>query len=190
MNQKIIEEIENEILNMYKSFEKKLKQQEEQFEKISNFYEEKIENLDIQINQNYSIIKNNMDKSRNSEFIFNNINFKESEIITKENILKDNNNNIMFSVEPIKAKNKIIISKEREKCELFTAFNLGNNHPIIIWTIKQKPNIINIQWNNDENNEIKAHNNEINDLQYFHNENIEENNDYIISLSKKDEDTF
>ena len=73
-------------------------------------------------------------------FMINNIN--DTEIINTDNILKENNNNIKFPVEPINDKNKIIFNKEREKCELFTAFNLGNNHLIIVWTIKQKPNII------------------------------------------------
>ena len=168
IGQKNIEEIENEILNMYLSFKNSLNKQEE--EKTSS------KNFDV-----------NKFKINTFSLMINNINPK---IIKKENILKENNNNIMFSAEPINNKKKIIINKEREKCELFTAFNLSNNHLIIAWTINQKPNIINIQWNNEDKNEIKAHNNEINSLQYFHNENILENNDYILSLSKNDEDTI
>ena len=179
MNQKNIEEIENGILNMYMSLEKRLNIQEEQLEKI------KRNEIKITSNKKFDI---NKLKINTFSFTINNID--DSKIIRKENILKENNNNIIFSGEPIYGKNKIIINKEREKCDLFTAFNLGNNHAIIAWTIKQKPNIINIQWNNEDKNEIKAHYNEINSLQYFHNENIQENNDYIISLSKNDEDTF
>ena len=184
MNHKNIEEIENEILNMHKSFENELNILEQKIEKLSN------ELIEMSNNKSSSIKNFDMNKFEIITFGFMINNINDNEIINIDNILKENNNNIKFPVEPINDKNKIIFNKEREKCELFTAFNLGNNHLIIVWTIKQKPNIINFQWNNDDRNEIEAHNNEINSLQYFHNENIKDNNDYIISLSKNDEDTF
>ena len=196
LNEENIGEIEDEILNMYKNIEQlknKLKIRDEEFEKLKIQFQRiealkqliKDKTIDNTIPIRYTILDDNED-------IYNykvNINKKEP-LVQTNNLLKDNNNNIIFSVRPICEKKAIKINKENEKCELFTAFNLGNNHPVIVWTIKSKNNIINIQWNNNEQNELKAHNNKIDSLQYFHNENIPENNDFIISLSQNDEDTL
>ena len=84
--------------------------------------------------------------------------------------------------------NKIIVN---EKCEIFISFQLKNDHPIIAWITRSRKNEINLQ---NLNKNIKsttiAHTTLINCLQYFHNENINEKNDYIISFSEKDEKTF
>ena len=121
-------------------------------------------------------------------------NFNENRSINnsihkEENIFKENNNTILFG-DPEEYKEKIIISKENEKCEIFTAFNLPNNHTIIAWTTKNKENIIKIRFNDGNIKQKEAHKKNINCLQYFHNEYLLENNNYIISLSENDEENL
>ena len=124
--------------------------------------------------------KNNIS---NNTIIENSIN--NSKHMKKENIFKENNNTIKFG-EPKEYQDKFIISNE--KCEIFTAFNLPNGHPIIAWTNKNKFNIINIQFNDSNTKQKEAHKSKINCLQYFHNEYSSKN--YIISLAENDEENI
>ena len=137
-------------------------------------------NISFVFNNNSNYENNNKDKNNNNNNFINNDN--------EDIIYKDNNNTILFSGEPIKNNEKIPISDKNEKCEIFTAFQLSQ-YPIVVWTIKNRNNEINIKnLKNQKQNFVKGHKYQINSLQYFHNENIEENNDYIISLSRKDEE--
>ena len=142
-------------------------------------------NNDNNINNNYveqSYMNNNVNES-------NFINIKQS-----ENIFKDNNNIISFKDAPITVKEEKIINKEKEECDIFTAFKTPNNVPIIAWTIKKhenNPHSIYVKnMNTKTEYHIEAHKKLINCLQYFHNENIQENeeNNFIISLSKNDDE--
>ena len=231
LNDKNIGEIEEEILNMYNSYESLesyLKAQDKKIEELKQNYDKRIEKLESIIKSdkysvktvNTSSVPNNeienkvesekiqnsleggecIDKSFISEYSVgynsiasksNNNNIIESSInnsiIQKENIYKENNNTIKFG-EPKEYQDKFIISNE--KCEIFTAFNLPNGHPIIAWTIKKKDNIINIQFNDGNKKQKEAHKKKINCLQYFHNEYLSNNNDYIISLSENDEENI
>ena len=92
---------------------------------------------------------------------------------------------------PFGYENKNIINTKNEKCEIFIAFQLQNEHPIIAWTAKSRKNEINIEnlFNNLKSS-ILVHTSQINCLQYFHNENIDEKNDYIITFSENDEKAF
>ena len=103
-------------------------------------------------------------------------------------ILKENNNNISFQNEPNNFSKEIIISEEKDECENFTAFSNMNQNSIIVWTIKLK-GILNIyDFKKELLTKQEAHSNNINCVQYFHEHNIKK--DYIISLSKLDEDTL
>ena len=141
-------------------------------------------NKENKLNNN---INNNINKDYKKNISENGINlFKVHEI----NIFKENNNTIKYSRIPIGYNKKIILNEENQQCEIFTAFQLPNGHAIITFTIKSRNNeIIIMHLNNDKNKSItKAHKSQINCLQYFHNENIDEKNDYIISLSENDKD--
>ena len=143
---------------------------------------------------NFSIdSENNIDSINKMTSINNYNNIYNS---NSENIFKENNNTITYSCEPIQLNDeKIINYNKMEKCDIFTAFNLPNNSSIIVWTIKEENNtsqfFINIKNTNYDNNEeeifnVNAHKKQINNLQYFHNEH--NNNDFIISLSKNDDE--
>ena len=202
MNQKNIEEIEEEILKMYKDLEKSNEinsiniskdnpnMGDKTLEIISNIYSMNSTKDDFSDSNIYKeLFKINEISFKiinNSECIINKINANPK----KEIIFKDNDNNIFFYNEPININKKTIINDKKEKCELFNAFNIENGHTIIIWTVNNKPNIINYKWDNRKSKEIKAHNNKINDLKYFHKENVLRNNDYIISLSQNDEEAI
>ena len=137
-------------------------------------------------NKSYNNNNHNINKARS---IINSNNANNKNDINK---FKENNNGISFRVEPIKIKEKIIINNEKEECDIFTAFDLPTNVSIIAWTIKTKennPHSIYIKnMNTKKETHREAHKNLINCLQYFHNENIQENdeNNFIISLSKND----
>ena len=99
-------------------------------------------------------------------------------------ILKDNNNNISFNKLPL-MENEIIISKEKEHCEYFTAFTNMNGNNVIVWTIKEKGLINLYHFEKQKEQNIEAHKKAINCIQYFH---VSQNyTDCIISLSQKDE---
>ena len=108
------------------------------------------------------------------------------QILEKEkDILKENNNNIHFTNEPIDFNNEKIISDEKDECENFTAFTNMNQGSLIVWTIKRK-GLINIyDFKKRITTKQEAHNNNINSVQYFHDHNV--SFDYIISLSKSDD---
>ena len=108
------------------------------------------------------------------------------QILEKEkDILKENNNNIYFTNEPIDFNNEKIISDEKDECENFTAFTNMNQGSLIVWTIKRKGIIYIYDFKKKINTEQEAHNNNINSVQYFHDHNV--SFDYIISLSKLDD---
>ena len=118
-----------------------------------------------------------------------------------ENLKKINNENqsstddiSLRSIEknkPFGYENKKNINNNNEKCEIFIAFHLPNDHPIIAWIIRNSKNVINIKnLHNNLTSSTMAHTTLINNLQYFHNENLNEKNDYIISFSENDEKTF
>ena len=194
MNEKIIEEIEEEILKLYKDYEK-LKNDANKNESKDNQYI-KDKNLDFilsfysmnNIHKRSDSFENNIYKKLsiinelsfdiiNNKFIINKSNFDFA-----QNIIFKKNDNIMYcSEELIEVKNKIIINNEKEECELFNGFNIENEHTIIIWTVKNRGNIINYKLDNKENKEKIAHNNKIDNLQYFHKENFSKNNDYILN---------
>ena len=202
MNQKNIEEIEEEILKMYKDLEKLNEINSINISKDNPNMGDKT----LEIISNICSLNSTKDDFSDSNiykklYIINEISFKiinnSKCIINKINtnskkdiIFKDNNNTIFFYNEPIYLNKKTIISDKKEKCELFNAFNIENGYTIIIWTVNNKPNIINYKWDNKKHQEIKAHNNKIDDLKYFHKETILRNNDYIISLSQNDEEAI
>ena len=174
MNEKIIEEIEEEILKLYKDYEK-LKNDANKNESKDNQYI-KDKNLDFilsfysmnNIHKRSDSFENNIYKKLsiinelsfdiiNNKFIINKSNFDFA-----QNIIFKKNDNIMYcSEELIEVKNKIIINNEKEECELFNGFNIENEHTIIIWTVKNRGNIINYKLDNKENKEKIAHNNKI-----------------------------
>ena len=103
-------------------------------------------------------------------------------------IFKENNNNISFQNDPYNFSNEKIISDKNDECENFTAFTNMNQNSIIVWTIKRK-GILNIyDFKKRLLTKQEAHSNNINCIQYFHEHN--KKIDYIISLSKLDEDTL
>ena len=105
----------------------------------------------------------------------------------EKNILKENNNNISFRNEPVGFGDGKKISDGKDECENFTAFINMNQGSLIVWTIKRKGIIYIYDFKKDlKTKKEEAHNNNINSVQYFHDHN--ENIDYIISLSKLDDD--
>lgn len=102
-------------------------------------------------------------------------------------IFKENNNQIVYGHKPVNSGKKKLISKE-EECETFTAFQ--NLIPIVAWTYKKTSNVINIKnLNSNDDNIFSAeeiHKKKIDSLIYFHNDNLDKDNDYIISFSKED----
>lgn len=145
------------------------------------------QNIDINSSKYpYNDNKNNI--LQNSEN--NIINEEEKGENNKHNILKENNNEIFYSDIPNENNKKLIISRD-EVCSIFTAFNIENNQGIIIWITEKRNHEINIEnVNNKGKNCISAHNKRINLIKYFHNENISEKNDYIVSYSEDDEETL
>ena len=102
--------------------------------------------------------------------------------------MKENNNNISFQNEPNNFSKEIMISDEKDECENFTAFTNMNQNSIIVWTIKRKGILNMYDFNKKHSTKQEAHNNNINCVQYFYEHNIKK--DYIISLSKLDEETL
>jgi hypothetical protein len=106
-------------------------------------------------------------------------------------IFKENNNNIIYSSEPTDIiDKKFIQNNNNEECITFTAFNNQFGKAIIAWTTKDDNtsiNILNLE-NEEKNIKINAHKCPIDNLIYFHNENLQKNNDFIISFSEKDEE--
>lgn len=166
--------------------------------KISNVISDDNPNKSIEISSNYEIPKD----SNNPNNIFNNncinncinnsINNNDSNIY----LFKENNNDIRFiENNPYDINEKKYILKENnEECEIFTAFHLESNYPIIVWTTKREDKIINIinLKTEEKFKTLEKHNNKIDYLCYFHNDNAnkDENKEFIISLSKNDENNL
>ena len=113
-----------------------------------------------------------------------------SDIGDSKIIFRENNNNISFDKIILDLKEEQIVSEEKDICDNFTAFNAKKSESTIItWSIKGQ-GFIHINNLNQENckYKIKAHNNNINSLQYFHDHNA--HSEYIISLSNLDEETL
>ena len=140
-------------------------------------------------------IKSNIELNNNDNIILgecleseNNIHRSGLQEENEKNILKENNNNISFKNIPNNLDNEKIISDGNEECENFTAFINKNYGSIIVWTIKGK-GILNLyDFKKIRKKSYKAHDKNIDCIQYFHDHN--ELIDYIISLSKLDEDTL
>ena len=154
-----------------------------------NFNNLNIQNNNTIMNNNSNFNNFNIKNSNNN--IFNIINSKVYFEDDKDNIFKENNNSIAFEVEPKQFKEKIIFDT-KNKCEIFTAFILPNNHPIIAWTTTDNKQVIKTQNINNKDDCLvkvkKAHTHYIDNLKYFYDENIKEN--YIISLSTNDEESL
>ena len=102
----------------------------------------------------------------------------------EKNILKDNNKSSLKN-RLINFNNEKIVSDEKDECENFTAFINMNKDSFIVWTVKGK-GIINIyDFKKNLKTKKEAHNDDINSIQYFHDNNG--SIDYIISLSKLDD---
>ena len=167
----------------------------------NNNNEEEKEDKTSNINESRSYYDSfySIDKSNNTE-IFDEGEKSNSKINGKENlrqsynIYKENNCEILFKKDPNNINNGIPIMdpNSNEECEFFTAFNIGVNNAIIVWTTKiENKTIIIENWATKKIKKIEnAHRAKINILQYFHNDNIEANNNYIISLSLNDKDTL
>ena len=200
-----LKEIEDEIFNMYKDLEsesnniiesnnkyEQLKNEFNNFKKEMEDKFSKLSNIDKQSSIPEKINSSNIDEINANDL--NNLNENDNGN-NKKNIFKENNNSILFDskfVVKFKEKNEseqIIREKKEEECEIFTAFNTKNNIPIVAWTIKDKNNIIYIINLNDNGKNLseEKHNKKIDNLYYFHNDNDKENNEYIISLSKNDD---
>lgn len=172
---------------------------------ISSFSNNISKNLNNNNNVNFNNLNiQNSNKIMNNNSNFNNFNIKNSNnnifnIFNsniyfggdKDNIFKENNNSIAFEVEPKQFKEKIIFDT-KNKCEIFTAFILPNNHPIIAWTTTDNKQVIKTQNINNKDDFLvkvkKAHTHYIDNLKYFYDENIKQN--YIISLSTNDEESL
>ena len=154
-----------------------------------NFNNLNIQNNNTIMNNNSNFNNFNIKNSNNN--IFNIINSKVYFEDDKDNIFKENNNSIAFEVDPKHFKEKIIFDT-KNKCEIFTAFILPNNHPIIAWTTTDNKQVIKTQNINNKDDCLvkvkKAHTHYIDNLKYFYDENIKEN--YIISLSTNDEESL
>ena len=133
-----------------------------------------------------------MNKSINSSM--KQIEYYNNEI--KQNYIhKENNCEILFSKDPTIINNKKFIMNENsdEECEDFTAFNVSISQPIIAWITKKENKDINIlNWASKEifNKTKNAHNSKINKLQYYHNDNTDLNNEYLLSLSLNDKEAL
>ena len=100
-------------------------------------------------------------------------NFQSINYVNQEKIiLKENNNNISFQNEPNNFSNEIIISKEKDECEDFTAFINMNQNSIIVWTIKLKGILNMYDFKKRLLTKQEAHSDNINSVQYFHEHNI------------------
>ena len=166
-------------------------------QKKSSIYESQNDENDFLINRSVSYIKDSnnkifMNKSINSSM--KQIEYYNNEI--KQNYIhKENNCEILFSKDPTIINNKKFIMNENsdEECEDFTAFNVSISQPIIAWITKKENKDINIlNWASKEifNKTKNAHNSKINKLQYYHNDIIDLNNEYLLSLSLNDKDTL
>ena len=203
MVRKIGKDLENEILKMYNTIKYREEENEKQSEKnknlgtstgiklheksinISNPNNINVINIDNNLSTNINIFNNN---SINNISINNNniVNISKSNNEIDENIYKENNNTIIYKKDPWKCKEKKILYK-KNTCDIFTAFQLQNGHPIIAWTSTSNKKEINIQnLDNKLMNKKKAHNQNIEDLKYYYDSNILEN--YIISLASNDEE--
>ena len=156
---------------------KKLEREKEylisEIERISNINDGKCKGVDE------SIVQSGLSGMAPS----NSMQIREKE----KNILKENNNNISFRNEPVGFGDGKKISDGKDECENFTAFININQGSLIVWTIKRKGIIYIYDFKKDlKTKKEEAHNNNINSVQYFHDHN--ENIDYIISLSKLDDD--
>ena len=156
---------------------KKLEREKEylisEIERISNINDGKCKGVDE------SIVQSGLSGMAPS----NSMQIREKE----KNILKENNNNISFRNEPVGFGDGKKISDGKDECENFTAFINMNQGSLIVWTIKRKGIIYIYDFKKDlKTKKEEAHNNNINSVQYFHDHN--ENIDYIISLSKLDDD--
>ena len=139
--------------------------------------------------QSKSISSNNeiRDSSINHQF--------ENNSLRQSGFYRENNYSIEFIGDPNLLNVSKNISEEEEnvdECETFTAFNTKTNQPIIVWIEKtQNKNIFIKNWANKiKYCEKNAHKSKIDLLQYFYNDKTENNNEYIISLSKNDKEVL
>ena len=182
-----IEEIEDEILNIYnklENLEDTVKNQEKITNDIKEEFQKKYENLESKLN-NPIIIGQCLGREISiTESNLNNSLFQE------DKIMKDNNNNIKFNSQcyNLNKKDPIYMESQNEECDFFTAFNLKNNDPMIAWIIRKRKNIINIINMKNKNKfykKVYEDDTYIECLQYFYNYNDDnENKEFIISLSK------
>ena len=126
-----------------------------------------------------------------------------NEISKSENIIiyKENNCEINFSKNPVFIEQKYIINdnpeNEKDEIESFIAITNKNNNAIISWITKKDNKSIYIKrWRKSkeeitkESKKENAHDSKINSIKYYYNDNVEEKNDYIISLSINDNKTL
>ena len=194
-NENRIGEIEDEILNIYNKLEfleDSVKNQDKITNDIKEEFQKKYENLESKLNEinnkNDDKICISIEKNIKDSDIFN------DDFIEEDKIMKDNNNNIKFISQcyNMNKKEPIFMEGYNEECELFTAFNVKNNDPIIAWIIRSRKNEINIiNMKNQKKYCIKACENNIDGLQYFYNYNSDnENKEFIISFSRNDENNL
>jgi hypothetical protein len=151
----------------------------------------------ISYNKSYSINFNN--DSEIASINGSNLN----EISKSENIImyKENNCEINFSKNPIFIEQKYIINdnpeNEKDEIESFIAVANKNNNAIISWITKKDNKSIYIKrWRKSkeeitkESKKENAHDSKINSIKYYYNDNAEDKNDYIISLSMNDNKTL
>lgn len=136
---------------------------------------------------NYSLL--------NSQSKYNSVSYQtENNSLKQSRFYKENNNLIEFKGDPNLLNNCQNISEEQneDECETFTAFNTKTNQPIIVWIAKsQNKSILIKNWANKIKFCVKnAHNSKIDLLQYFYNDQEDNNNEFVISLSKNDKEAL
>jgi hypothetical protein len=209
-NEENFKEIEDEIYNIYDkiiSLENSICSQERKNNDLKGELQKQFEDFESRIN---SIYNNNINDNKDdgiaykkiytSDFyddnkiiveksIVNSGNYSYSERNDSENYEINKNENKFLSIKFNKMKKQRIYNED-EECEIFISFNLKNNDPMFIWTIKSKSNIINaFNMRNSVRFQktIKVHQNKIDCLKYYYNDIGDiENKEFIISFSEKD----
>ena len=204
------EELKNKINNMnqiIQSQKSKIEKLEEIVQKLQANSENKIKPSIQQIDPENGSFNKNLNISNSgfqsiSSSVNNEIRYSsiiqpfENNSIKQSHFYKENNNFIEFKGDPNLLNISKNISEEEEEnadeCETFTAFNTKSNQPIIVWITKNQNKSIFIKnWaNNIKFCEKNAHNSKIDLLQYFYDDRAENNNEYILSLSKNDKEVL
>ena len=168
-----------------------LNSQENKNQELKKELQKQFEDFESRINSKIYINNDDCDKDecicREKNIVISGVYSNNERNSSDISEINKNNNKLLTKFYNMK---KVPLYKEDEECDIFITFNLKNNDPMLVWTIKRRANIIyafNMRNSVRFPNSTNVHQNKIDRLKYFYNDNDDiEKKEFIISFSEKD----